>query len=283
MLGSPRLALARMVLGAALGVVAAGFSLAQIVRGLRPLWLPTWLAMVSLIVPGLLVSLLVPASDREHWLSNNGMIVLFAGLGLVTLLAVWRIPRWRWWVIGLAVASTCPNILQPRLDTTSFGSAPWYVISFLGAATLPALIAMPIFFARGVFEKAPFGNAMHASLFLLALFTLAFPLDSARWGAQVWAVSKLLSGAAVVWAARTPRRRDKSGVICIAVALWALGGVVSGWGSCIHTNLAHIGLPVIISLFCAASVPWFLMTYLVLYPIRCEERMREPTPPLMIE
>ncbi|MEI6915936.1 MAG: hypothetical protein WCL39_12440, partial [Armatimonadota bacterium] len=253
--------LAAIVLGVALGVPTAAMSVREIVKGRRPIWLTTWLAVALTGAFGLIGALL----PGEFYAPSVGVQLMMVWLGLlliVTSAAVWRIEPWRWIVIVLGVSC----VLCGTLLTTSI--EPFLISVYLAT---PIIVVL---FSRSVFEQHPYGNATQASLFLLTVITLHSPGIPDKLHAAVampvvygW----IACAPGVVWLARVHRRPLKHiGIFAVLV----LSSTVSA-GAFFLLGGVSPGTPEIIGLVVMSAVTLLVKSCVIFIPLWFERvRMR---------
>ena len=210
--------LAAIVTIAALTMPAAALSIRELVKGRRPIFLATWLAVALTGAFGLIRALL----PGEFYAPSVGVQLMMVWLGLlliVTSAAVWRIEPWRWIVISFGILYVLSILL-----TTSMHQSLYLVYLMT-----PLLF---ILLSRSVFELHPYGNATQASLFLLGMFTLHYPgiVDTPHAAAAMpivlgWIVCALV----VVWLARAPRQPLKYTGLLLALLASSTGGAFAAY------------------------------------------------------
>lgn len=264
----PQASTPRIGFVAALLAVTASFSIRELLLGRRPVWLSAWLAACGLCAISLIQYAVASLYDTS-WagLAASALVVSF-----VTLVVVWRLRPWRKIVLGISAVAV-PSGMHLALTWPS-DSANFFAV--LGAYL--ATVAMLVIFAVASLEKHAYGNAFRASLFLLSVFVLRYPLMSTT---AASAVLPLILVIPIVWAVRNPRFESKNLGLRAAVLLhslmWALGtdefpglaiGKLLGWS----LGLAFTSL-----------MYYTFLAWPIMWPMGVDQRRREEQRRAIIE
>jgi hypothetical protein len=235
-------------------VVALLASARELLRGRRPIWLATWLAMGLGCIPAVLSPLGGSTPLMSDQRAAAVTVLILCLIVLVLGLAIRRLLK--------AVVITCVLAALSAIGALLITSWVPVLVMMVSAVVLLVLVM------RLVFELHPYGSGAQASLFLLAMLALGLsgPGRTPTW---VQALDPALCGLAIVWFTRAPQRRTKMQACYVALFVHALAG-----GAFFTIMLdAHFPFSLLSAILSAAFSAW-VCQLIVCWPLRSEESER---------
>lgn len=230
----------------------------EFAKGRRPVWLATWFAGALLLFARIVAVLTAPFDTELSYgpFYARGTSVAFVFF-IITFIAAWRTKRWLKPVaifasIGI-VSTACALVLR----------SGWLVTGIALVAMTISLLASWVYLARCVFEEHPYGDAVQASLFLLASFTLRYSVPERQ--SYLLVVSEIMIAAAVIWFARAPEKELKITAIWLGTYFWSLGYVTESFSS-------PFAVIAIVGTIVGALIPTLFLYLIISIPLRTPDK-----------
>ena len=247
----------------------AAASIRELIKGRRPVWLAPWLAGAMYFSASQVFSVPIIVDNPPSFGASRAMFVLGGILAALSLVAAWRVHVWQRPVLMYSLIVVVIGAFAVIRSEASVAGSLGVVLMLGALAWYPCVVVLLVYFTRCVLEMHPYGNAMQASLFLLAVLTLE--VSGTTSGAVAPAAGELLCAGAIVWMVRAPLRRDKCKAMWAALFLWGLG-------SPIVSLLPDVTFARLVLAAVSAAVSACIAYFVVSIPIRGEYRPRPNSP-----
>ncbi len=240
-------------LAALIGIVMLFFSVRELIRDRRPIWLPTWLAQGLICIGTALSPLGASTHEMEGQIACACLVIVAVAILFVACRAAGSLPKL---VIFSGVIATVFAVMATVTNH-------WIPVLGMGISAL--VLVMLIAFL--VFKNHRYGGAAQASLFLLGLFVIG-PRESAC-APEAWINLLILTATlpAVIWYIRMPDRPTKATAAYVALFTCALSKPVVGL-TLETPNCRAIGAIFSAALF--ALIAWLIVGW----PMRREQAER---------
>lgn len=198
---------AMFICGSLLGAMLIIGSARELLRGRRPVWLATWLAISYVGVWYIL--------DMPH---DSPAFPIFLALSVV--LVVWNSPGWRRRVIGFALLGVVCVIVSKIIEPAhGVRLEPIVRLALMASAMglLVSVIGSLYNLAMSLFADPRSGSPWRASLFLFAICVCSTMQTHVRFDARIMAMSFVTAGLAVIIFVTASQWRIKAAALSVGI------------------------------------------------------------------
>ncbi|MEN6372078.1 MAG: hypothetical protein ABFD64_08700 [Armatimonadota bacterium] len=259
---------------AATCVITSVVSIRELIRGRRPIWLSSWLAIAMATAVSLVYQVVKYPANPSVIVELKAAVISGLGLSVIFLTSAIAVRKWQ-----LAAGILCGIYLICAFAVLRNGSTG--TANFMAIVTgMITQLVMLVIFARIIFELHAYGNAIRASLFLLSLAGFAYLTYIKPWQFGSTAVDILLAAVTAVWVARARNRNLKVRALTIGVFLMAVVGALFDQNL---MNKERYFILIIMSLVFSTITSFFFSSLFILIPVWCENWGKQADTPLAIE
>lgn len=212
-LTSTRVSIALLAVFAA--VMLAG-SIRELWRGMRPIWLGSWLA-ASIVAMRTITFLLVWPTGYHEGFNQRGAYFTCIGTTAIVVALAWGRPKWRYTAVVLGLLNALAIAMFPSGHLVHTPR----LILLLSASLMIIPKAQLVPLAVSVFYLHQYGNLARALLFLAATSTLTFGVSYQPDYLYVWTTCMLVVAVIIIFFALNSKPVQKTMLILAAVTAYA--------------------------------------------------------------
>jgi hypothetical protein len=253
-----------------IGIVASIFSVRELIKDRRPVWLAPCLLLAIACFGAIGTSIfgITKASDKYNNIAYPAFVIV--SFSLMSIITTYAYRKWFGTTAILSFLCFICTFFIVAVNTNLF------IKGGLVCLVLVAIIIMGIMFSRCIFEFHKYGNAMQASIFLLSTYAFSVSPDILYQAG----INTLIAVVMIILVTRAPSRQSKLRIMKHAILCFAIIGALFNPNQKFSGVEQYVlGSLIAIIQGCIYAFP---MRWLILYPIRCENKQYDVEPPFAV-